>query len=227
MKFGRIFFRLMGICAFIAAVLDIVSWILSRFITYPSNFTEHIAILSNPNYPAQIYVIIISLLFALPVYWGITAKKMDTHASTVLIAFIFILIWWLLDTVNHSLRLFFVHNELIVGYANATSEVAKNNIRFIYEHMDGIFKSLAFARIPLNLCGTFLFFLATWRSKGLEKIVSVLLLISFLQGILYFVIYNVGLTWIFPIIDPYHEFVTVPEFLAIGAWLFFGDTKSR
>jgi hypothetical protein len=51
--------------------------------------------------------------------------------------------------------------------------------------------------------------------------------ISFLQGILYFVIYNIGLTWIFPIIDPYHEFVSVPEFVAIGVWLFFGGIKSR
>ena len=89
MKFSRTFFRIMGICAFVAAALDVVSWILSRFITYPTNFSEHLTILSNPNYPAQIYVIIISLLFALPVYWGITAKKLDTHASTVLIAFIF------------------------------------------------------------------------------------------------------------------------------------------
>jgi hypothetical protein len=227
MKFDRTFFRLVGICAFIAAALDIVSWILSRFITYPSSFSEHLAILSNPNYPAQIYVIIFSLLFALPVYWGIAAKKMDTHASTVLMAFIFIAIWWLLDTVNHSLRLFFVHNELVVGYANATSEYAKNNIRFLYEHKDGILRSLAFARIPLSLVGTFLFFLATWRSKGLEKIVSIFLLISFLHGVLYVLIYNFGLTWIFPIVDPYYEFVSVPEFIAIGAWLFFADAKSQ
>jgi hypothetical protein len=227
MKFGRTFFRIMGICAFVAAALDVVSWILSRFITYPTNFSEHLAILSNPNYPAQIYVIIFSLLFALPVYWGIAAKKMDTRASIVLVAFIFISIWWLLDTLNHSLRLFFVHNDLVVGYANATSTIAKDNIGFLYEHMDGIFKSLAFARIPLSLAGTFLFFLATWRSKGLEKIASVFLLISFLHGILYVMIYNFGLTWIFPIIDPFYEFVSVPEFIAIGAWLFFADTKSH
>ncbi len=225
MEFGKTFFRIMGICAFASGALQIISWILVGFFTYPMNINEHASMVSDPHYPAQMYVIVLSLFFHLPVYWGMTIKKMNTHASTVLTAFILIIIWWLLDLVNHSLRLFFVHNDLVVSYTHATSDIAKSIIKEAYNHMDGIFRALAFARIPLILVGTFLYFLATWRSRGLEKIVSVLLFISFLHGILFFVNYNVGLTWLYEIIDPYYEFVAVPTLLAIGAWLFFGVTK--
>ncbi len=227
MDFGKTFFRLMGICSFVTAALQIISWILSKSFTFPLNFNEHVAMMSNPYYPAQMYAVVISLFFTLPVYWGITVKKMNTHAPFVLTAFIFMIIWWISDMMNHSLRLFFVHNDLVVSYSHATSEIAKINIQSLYNHMDGIFRSLSFARIPLILVGTFLYFLATWRGRGLEKIVSILLLITFLQEILYFVNYNVGLTWLFEIIDPFHEAVAVPTRLAIGAWLFFGDTKPQ
>ncbi len=227
MKFGKTFFRLIGICSFITAAVGIISWILSKSFTFPLNFNEHVAMMSNPYYPAQMYSVVIALFFALPVYWGITAKKMNTHAPIVLTAFIFLIIWWISDMMNHSLRLFFVHNDLVVNYSQATSEIAKINIQSLYKHMDGIFQALAFMRIPLILVGTFLFFLATWRSRGLEKIVSILFFISFLHGILFFIIYNVGLAWLFEIIDPYYEFVSVPTDLAVGAWLFFGDTKSQ
>lgn len=227
MKFGKTFFRLMGICAFLTAALQLICWVLSKSFTFPLNFNEHVAMMSNPYYPAQMYAVVISLFFTLPVYWGITAKKMNTHAPIVLTAFIFMIIWWILDMMNHSLRLFFVHNDLVVSYSHATSEIVKINIQSLYNHMDGIFRSLAFPRIPLILVGTFLYFLATWRGRGLEKIVSVLLLITFLQEILYFVNYNVGLTWLFQIIDPFHEVVAVPTRLAIGAWLFFGVTKPQ
>jgi hypothetical protein len=227
MKFGKTFFRLMGICAFVTAALQFICWVLSKSFTFPLNFNEHVAMMSNPYYPAWMYAVVISLLFALPVYWGITVKKKNTHAPIVLTAFIFMAIWWILDMMNHSLRLFFVHNELIVSYSQATSEIVKINIQSLYNHMDGIFRSLAFPRIPLLLVATFLYFLATWRSRGLEKIVSVFLLFKVLLAIAFFVIYNVGLTWLFQIIDPFYEIVTVPGLLAIGAWLFFDARKTQ
>ncbi len=227
MEFGKTFFRIMGICAFASAVFQSISWVLAKSFIYPADFNEHVAMISNPYYPAQMYVILLSLFFHLPVYWGMTVKKINTHASIVLTAFILILIWWLLDMINHSLRLFFIHNDLILGYFQATNEITKSVIQAGYKHMDGIFRALAFARIPLILVGTFLYYLATWRGRGLEKIVSIFLLITFIHEILYFINYNVGLTWLFDIIDPFHEFVAVPTLLAIGAWLFFGDTKPQ
>ena len=75
MEFGNIFFRIMGICAFASGALQSISWVLSKFFTYPLNINEHASMMSDPYYPAQMYVIVLGLFFHLASLLGNDNKK--------------------------------------------------------------------------------------------------------------------------------------------------------
>jgi hypothetical protein len=199
MKFGPTFFKTTSLCAFIAGILAVVEWLMMYHVHLE---IDRGSLVLGENYftIAYLWIIAIFSFFMITSYWGITGKKMETTPGLATTGFLFIFTYFVISIITSSIHLFHTGVfELITG--------------------------LECFSLICYVVGAFLFFLATWKGRGIEKIVSLFFLLQLIVFVHWLVFRHFEPypdAWFSTMLDVtriLHGFVTATFYFLAGTWL--------
>ena len=228
MNFSNNFFKSMSVCAVVGGILMIIYLLLSFGYTIPANLEEEIALQDNTAYTTAQWIHLALLLLFVATFWGVVGKKIDTAAGLATTGFIFCMIDLLPNMVFNSIQIFGFNYNWASKYAEATDEAVKAGLMAKM----GFFYDASYAVMFLFfvgwLIGLFLFGLATWKGKGMEKVVSIFFFLVFLAELLMFIGFFGRIAWLGGLIMLFWIAVIALAilFFLVGAWLWQGKREA-
>lgn len=209
---SRMLIRLAALCAIATAFTTFFLWLLPRLYTAPETFEASIALAENSYYMARLWVNFVHIPLALIAYFGMVAMLMAHDPFKITLGYVWFLIWGLVEMVGVSILIFSVNGTWRASYA-VSDLSTKAELRQNIELFSSLWDSMFFVLLVAFLLGTAFFGWATWKGKGLEKILSYLFwmavpltLCIILSG--YFDQTWAGplVTWLYPLLQPISRF---------------------
>ena len=165
--------KIAGISAILTAITTFLLWLLPKLYDAPDNFEASIQLAKNPYYISRLWVNLLHIPLALIAYFGLAYKLRNRELPKVGIGMIWFIIWGAIEMIGISGIIFTVSKNWRANYASASETVQatlQNNIDIYFAIWDSMF----FVLLIAFLLGTLFYGWATWKGKGLEKILSYL-----------------------------------------------------
>lgn len=198
MNFGPGFFKTTSACAGLSGILGTVSLLLAIAMSFsPSDTNSHLVSLQI----ARSWIMLGMNFFVIAALWGIAGMKMETKAGLVISGFLFFMVDFIIEIIIQSTELFTVKYNWIAKLAEETNEAAKAVLENRISTLHDLVGALAMITFMSLIFGTFLYALATWQGKRLEKSISIMFLFSFILLLLWIFLGNIGtLGWLTTVI---------------------------
>ncbi|MBD2705493.1 hypothetical protein IC229_33085 [Spirosoma sp. BT702] len=213
MNQDRSFLKIAAIAGFVTAVTTFLLWLLPKFYAPPATFDEGILLHKNSAYLAKQWVNFLHIPFALLAYFGLTVLLVKRQAVKAIFGMLWFGIWGAVEMSGVAIILFSVNYNWRTTYetADMAQKVAlRTNIEGFYSVWDSLF----FVLLIAFLLGTLFFGWATWRSKGLEKILSYLFWMAVPLTLLIILDNYANQSWagqltkaVYPILQPVSRFI--------------------
>ncbi len=213
MKNEATFIKISAICAFTTAVTTTLLWLLPKLYAVPQDFDEAVALAKNPLYMARQWVNLLHIPLALTAYFGLTYVLRKRELPKVGLGMIWFLIWGVVEMMGISGIIFSVNGNWRAKYAEAAPSeqaVLRTNIESYMAQWDSMF----FVLLIAFLLATIFFGWATWRGKGLEKLLSYLFWLAapltfliILSGYFEKAWAGIIVTWMYPLLQPISRFL--------------------
>lgn len=171
------FIRFCAISAMLSAVTTFLLWLLPKLYTPPETFEAGVMMYTNPYYITRLWVNFIHIPLALASYFGLTVVVSRQHPLLSLFGLGWFVIWGVTEMIGIAILLFSVNGNWRASYAVADEvqrAVLKNNIQAFYSIWDSMF----FVLLVAFLLASIFYGLATWRSSGLQRVLSYLIWLS-------------------------------------------------
>jgi hypothetical protein len=220
------FLKIASVSASLTAVTTFLLWGLPHLYNSPSNFEEGVLLSENSYYLTKQWVNFIHIPLALTGYFGLTIILFQRQPILSTFGMIWFTIWGTIEMIGVSIILFSVNFNWRSTYKVASEgnkTVLKNNIETFFSIWDSMF----FVLLVAFLLGTIFFAWASWKSKGLEKILSWLLWLAVPLTILIIISGYAGQGWagqvtkyIYPFLQPLSRLV-----LGLFIWKSIGQKK--
>ncbi|MGD1841528.1 MAG: hypothetical protein ACFB0B_11625 [Thermonemataceae bacterium] len=165
--------KIAGIAAFTTAFTTFLLWWLPQQYAPPSNFEEQIQLAQNPYYLARLWVNFVHIPLALMGYLGLAYVVQHKALLRATAGFRWFLIWGTIEMLGIAGIIFTVNKNWRVNYT-AAAETEQPFIKAHIEYYMAVWDSQFFVLLIAFLLGTIFFGWATWKSKGLERVVSYL-----------------------------------------------------
>lgn len=164
---------LAGCCAILTSFTTFLLWLLPKLYETPASFLEGAQLANNVYYQSRLWVNFMHIPLALIAYWGLAHKLRSRELPKVTLGMIWFSIWGTVEMVGLSGIIFAVNKNWRTNYLTAsdsTKKLLEQNVENYFALWDGMF----FVLLIAFLLGTSFFGWATWKGKGLEKILSYL-----------------------------------------------------
>jgi hypothetical protein len=228
MRNNDTFFKIASVSALLTAVTTFLLWGLPQLYNSPSNFEESVLLSENSYYLTRQWVNFIHIPLALTGYFGLTIILFQRQPTLSVFGMLWFTVWGTIEMIGVSIILFSVNFNWRSSYKIAdeiTKNVLKNNIETFFSIWDSMF----FVLLIAFLFGTLFFAWATWKSKGLEKVVSWLLWLAVPLTLLIILSNYAGQNWagqltkyIYPFLQPISRIV-----LGLFIWKSIGQKNYR
>ncbi|MGI9543627.1 MAG: hypothetical protein ACR2MX_10240 [Cyclobacteriaceae bacterium] len=205
--------KIAAVCAISTTITTFFLWLLPQFYQAPQTFEEGVALASNSFYLSRLWVNLLHIPLALTGYFGLAYILRNRELPKVSLGMIWFLVWGLTEMIGVSSLIFSVNGEWRSGYLLA-GEAEQLALQSRIEAALSIWDSLFFVLLIGFLLGTTLYGWATWKGKGLEKLLSycfwlavpLTLLIIFSK---YAQVEWAGqvTSWIYPLLQPFSRFI--------------------
>ena len=166
------FLKAAACCALASAITTFLLWLLPRMYEAPANFEASISLASNPYYLALKWVNLLHIPLALFAYTGLAVLLFRKAPAKTVFAMLWFGIWGAIEMIGMAITLFSV-NFWRRSYTSA-DDATKLTLQKHIDFFSSIWNSMFFVLLIAFLLGTIFFALATWKGKGLEKILSYL-----------------------------------------------------
>lgn len=176
MRFSATFFRVAAVCALLSAITTFGVHLLPLLVPPPVTFEDQIALAVNPAYVFRLWWVLAHILLVLFSMWGFAGAKLPASAGPVGFGLFGFLLFSMAELVRTSLALNAV-NAWRALYASGSDETARAMLRENLLSWPQVGNALFFLLILGFFLGNLCFGIATWRGRGLEKTVSVALLV--------------------------------------------------
>lgn len=227
MIFSQRFFKTASLAAFPGGVIIFVFQALQFSYPAPASLEETIALLGNPAYNAAQWLHFALIFCMLVTILAVAAKKIDSATGLVTTGFIFFLIDFFSTLLYNSTQLFTIHLNWLPRLAAARSEAEKADILAKISFYNDLTPALFVLIFIGATVGMALYGIATWKGRGLEKVVSVLFLIAFAGNLVLGVGYYGAQPLLVAAIGPVVSVVLGALLALIGAWLWPTGTRTR
>jgi hypothetical protein len=221
---NKIFYTTAAIAAFLSAGTTFLLWFLPRLYTAPGNFEERVALVNNQYYMLKQWVNFFHIPLALTAYLALAYKLRIRELPKVISGMMWFIAWGLIEMAGMAMIIFSVNKDWRANYAAADSAKRmelESNITAFYSVWDSMF----FVLLIAFLLGTIFFAWATWKEKGIGKLLSWLFLLAAPLTILITLSGYANLTWgdtiaawIYPVLQPVSRFI-------LGMYLLKGENK--
>lgn len=171
------FIRFCSISAVLSAITTFLLWLLPKLYIPPESFEAGVRLHSNLYYIARLWVNFIHIPLALASYFGLAVVTRKQHPLLSLFGLGWFVIWGVTEMVGIAILLFSVNGNWRASYETADEvqqTILKNNIQTFYSIWDSMF----FVLLVAFLLGSVCYGLATWRSSGLQRVLSYLIWLS-------------------------------------------------
>ncbi len=218
MVFSQRFFKAVSVCAFLAAVLIVSSWLFGLACGQPATIEDLVALQGNVYFWAAQWMHFVLIFFMLTTIWGVAARKLGDAAGLATTGFVFLLVDFLSTLIFNSARLFVFNMTWLPQLAEAKGTARADTLAKM-----GTFNEVVPALFALMfvgaLTGLFLYGMVTFKGSGWEKVVSILLFVAFLVNLLHSVGYFTSQRWLTEIFAHTIPIVFGLLLIAIGIWL--------
>jgi len=167
----RLILIIAGVASILTALTTFLLWLLPRLYEAPINFQEGAELANNIYYTSRWWVNLLHIPLALAAYFGLAYKLKDRELPKVTFGMIWFVIWGTVEMIGVSGLIFAVNRNWRTNYLTAT-EPLKESLQQNVEIYLAIWQSMFFVLLIAFLIGTAFFGWATWKGKGLEKILS-------------------------------------------------------
>lgn len=174
MRHNQSFLKIASVCSILTAATTFLLWLLPNLYSQPANFEEAVLLHQNDYYMARQWVNFIHIPLCLTAYFGLALILYQREAALPVMGMVWFTIWGAIEMIGVSIIIFSVNFNWRSSYAladQANKTLLQNNIESFYSIWDSLF----FVLLVAFLLGTLFFAWATWRSKGIGKILSYLL----------------------------------------------------
>lgn len=210
---NRHFLRIAALSAFATVVTTFLLWLLPRLYVPPTGFEESVLLHQNSYYIARLWVNFIHLPLALTGYFGLAVVLYKREAVKSTFGMLWFLIWGIVEMVGIAINLFSVNYNWRSAYASADN-ITKNALKINIDAFTSIWQSAFFVLLVAFLFGTLFFGWATWKAKGIEKLLSWLLWLAVPLTLLIILSNYAGQKWagqittyVYPALQPISRFV--------------------
>lgn len=195
MSFSSSFYKTIAVCAAISGLLFVIMWILGLTFVPPINTEGMMTLTENAVYPWYLLSHTIGIFFLLATFLGITAKKLDKATGLAVSGFVFTFAYFLLQLVSNGIKFKFLYEAAVSGdkYKYINVDLKPYHL----ENLHGLIGVFSPACMLCALVALLLYGFATWRGKGLERIVSIFFLLGFISLALYAIGYVFMIPWLF------------------------------
>lgn len=212
------FYKAAGICALLSGLTTFAVHLLPLAWSSATTFEQQVALRLNPLYLARLWVVYLHLSLVVVSMLGIALIKLRTSPGPALLGLIGYLLFAFTESARVSLSLFAVNGSWRALYATSSDEAIRSAMRTLLLGWPGISEALFVLFMLGFAAGNLSYAVATWRSEGIEKAISVALLIWAMMGAYEIAQFSVGARlWPLPEWVSY-TFQPAVRFL-IGAWL--------
>ena len=225
MHFSRTFFRTAAVCSIASALTTLLLIFLPRLVARPSGFDERMALYANPAYALRSWTYLVHPFLVLVAAWGVVAKRHRRSTGAVTTGFLFFVLWAFTEAAQQALTVVAFDRTWRASYA-AADEAARAVIRTQVATYDALWDAMYFLVLIGFLLANILYGVATWRGRGLERVVSTLyfaaagLTLALLSGELSGPELPPTVEfWLYPALQPLARTL-------IGVWLWRGDNDT-
>jgi len=207
------FIRFCAISAMLSAVTTFLLWLLPKLYMPPDTFEAGVRLHTNIYYIARLWVNFIHIPLALASYFGLAVVTGKRYPLLSLFALGWFVIWGVTEMVGIAILLFSVNGNWRASYEAADEVqqvVLKGNIQTFYSVWDSMF----FVLLVAFLLGSVFYGFATWRSSGLQRVLSYLIWLSVPLTLMIMAGGYAGQTWadeitgyIYPALQPMSRFI--------------------
>lgn len=173
---GNNFLKITAIAAILSGITTFLLWLLPKLYT-ASGFEETSLLYQNGYYLSRLWVNFIHIPLALASYYGLAACKFERNKLLSVFGFAWFSFWGLIEMIGISIIIFAVNFTWRKQYAvadTAQRSVLKSQIQGFYAIWDAMF----FVLLISFLVGSICYAAMTWRSRGLEKLLNYLIILS-------------------------------------------------
>jgi hypothetical protein len=221
MSFSDKFFKTTAVCAFIGGVLIVVLWLMSFGFKAPTDIDSAMALTGNNMASAYLWIGAITLFFSIVSMWGIAAKKIGAAAGLATTGFLFMFADFVMELISYGIILF-PWNTAAEAYAaadDASKAIMKTNV---LAGLYGLSWGIMVFGMFCVIIGFVLFGLATWKGKGIEKLVSIFFFLSVIAMVLYGFMPAITIELLANLITWLCPLIYAAAYLLVGAWLWKG-----
>lgn len=223
MTFHPSFFVIASLCAFVDAVITVVSaWLLSQVHQAYTSLENVVAFRDDRRVIVRHWLVLFSFFFSLVAYAGIAARVLARAPALALLGFCFHLIFVITELLWRSVDLFALRPVWLAQYAQEVDEVAKTAWRVLVDGFVSSMRALSFVLISGSLLGSLLCGIAVWSEAPLDRWVSVALFVDALRLFLSMAERFGKQKRLAAFNRRIHTPLIVALYALIGVWLWFG-----
>ncbi len=213
------FIKAAAVCAILSGLTTFAVHLVPLAWAGATTFDQLVALRLNPLYLARLWMVYLHLFFVVTSMVGIALIKSRASAGLVVVALIGYVLFAFTESTRISLALFAVNASWRAAYATSSDEAIRSAMRTLLLGWPGINDALFVLFVLGFSTGNLFYSIATWKSVGLEKIVSIALLIWAAVGFYGIAGGYAGASWLWRLpewLD--YTFQPAVRFL-IGLWL--------
>lgn len=220
------FDKVAGLCSVLSGFTTFGVHLIPLAWSHATTFEQQVWLWNNPLYLGRLWMVYLHLLLVVVAMLGVCLRKLRSSPAPSVLGFVGYLLFAFAESGRVSLALFAVNASWRATYVTSADEALRASMKTLLLAWPGINNAL-FVLFSLGfLAGNFFYAIATWKSRGLEKIISGALLVWALIGIYGLVEGFAGASWLRPFPE-WLSFTFQPavRFL-VGAWLLGAGLKN-
>jgi hypothetical protein len=213
------FVKAAAVCAVLSGLTTFAVHLVPLAWAGATSFDQLVALRLNSLYLARLWMVYLHLFFVIMSMSGIALIKSRASPGPIVVGLIGYVLFVFIESSRVSLALFAVNASWRAAYATAGDEATRSAMRTLLLGWPGINDALFVLFVLGFSTGNLFYSIATWKSVGMEKTVSVALLIWAVVGFYGIARGYAGASWLWHLpewLD--YTFQPAVRFL-IGAWL--------
>ena len=208
MRTDKLFLKITALASFATVLTTFLLWLLPKFYTISGQTVEDLTLASDPFYMTRLWINFFHIPLALAAYFGFVYSLRKRELAKVGLGMIWFLIWGLVEMLGVSGLILMVNNTWRKAYATSSAQ-AQEVLQLQIEHYLSLWDSMFFVLLAAFMLGTACFGWATWKGRGLEKILSYLFWLAVPLTLLIILSRYAGQTWagaivaiLYPLLQP-------------------------
>lgn len=218
---GRGFFRAAAVLAILAALGVLVAQLGLTGYAAPRAAEETVLLYVDPIFRAQAWVVLVQVFVMFLVLWATTVKAWRMAPAFVFTAFLFVLLWQVLEILPRSIELFALSYGWAPDYLASEDPTRRSSLLEMMRGTGTVVGALGSSRRTLWMLAHLTFGVTLWRGPRLTRAIGFLFLLNAVRLLLRLTGEATGWSWPGTLSGGLAGFVVtiVPLFVLIGWWL--------